>query len=201
MEDHAMREHRQTIQEEDNCRQQVEQLKQEMINLQKQLSDAEEMIDYADQLNRDLEKKCTDLENLNASKETEIKRLQQAVFANAGSDCDTCDDKNTPNCPGPDLCGKKILYVGGMHKLVQHYRKMIEQAGGAFMHHDGGKEIAKSRLPNMIGKADAVLCPVDCVSHDACLSVKRHCKQSNKPYFMMRGSGLSSLAKSLEKIS
>lgn len=196
-----MTEHNTITQIENSCRQQVEQLNQELINLRKQLIEAEEMIDYADQLNRDLERKCTDLENRNASHKTEIKRLQQAVFTKAGSDCDSCQDKNTSNCPGPDLCGKKILYVGGMHKLVQHYRKMIEQAGGSFMHHDGGKEIAKSRLPNMIGKADAVLCPVDCVSHDACLSVKRHCKQSNKPYFMMRGSGLSSLAKGLEKIS
>jgi hypothetical protein len=196
-----MTEHNQIKQIDSSCRQQVEKLNQELINLRKQLIEAEEMIDYADQLNRDLERKCTDLENRNASQKTEIKRLQQAVFTKAGSDCDSCQDKNTSSCPGPDLCGKKILYVGGMHKLVQHYRKMIEQAGGSFMHHDGGKEIAKSRLPNMIGKADAVLCPVDCVSHDACLSVKRHCKQSNKPYFMMRGSGLSSLAKGLEKIS
>lgn len=182
------------------CQQQVAALQQQLAALGRQLREAEEMIDYADELNRELEEQCSRLAQENARKEVEIRRLQQALFANSGTDCDNCEDRNTPNCPGPGLCGKTILYVGGMHKLVQHYRKMVEEMGGAFMHHDGGKEIAKARLANMIGQADAVLCPVDCVSHDACLSVKKHCKQSNKPYFMMRGSGLSSLAGTLEKI-
>ena len=186
---------------DDQCRVELERLKAELQAVRQQLSDAEELIDYADELNKKLEKECDSLRADNAAKYAEVSRLQQALFANAGSDCNSCEDRDTPQCPGQDLCGKRILYVGGMHKLVQHYRRMIEQAGGSFMHHDGGKEIAKARLANMIGKADAVLCPVDCVSHDACLSVKKHCKQSNKPYFMMRGSGLSSLAGTLEKIS
>lgn len=183
------------------CKQQVENLQNRLAILEKQLLEAEEVIDLADELNRDLDRKCSMLQQDNAKKDAEIKRLQQALFSKADDDCQNCSDRNTPECPGPDLCGKKILYVGGMHKLVQHYRKMIEEKGGLFLHHDGGKEIAKSRLPNMIYQADAVICPVDCVSHDACLSVKKHCKQSQKPYLMMRGSGLSSLAKGLEKIA
>jgi hypothetical protein len=186
---------------DERCQQQLELLHAEIRNLQQQVSDSEELLALADEINREKEEECSALLKDNSKKDAEIKRLQQALFNQAENSCDSCEKQNSADCPGPDLCGKKILYVGGMHKLVQHYRKMVEEKGGSFMHHDGGKEIAKSRLPNMINQADAVLCPIDCVSHDACLSVKKYCKQSHKQYLMMRGSGLSSLARSLEKIS
>ncbi len=176
-------------------------LEQQLDELETQLQDAEDLVSLADQLNQDLEVQCTRLQRENARKDEQIKRLQEALLQRGNLDCQSCSDRDTPECPGPDLCGKRILYVGGMHKMVQHYRRMIEERGGQFLHHDGGKEISKSRLPGMIFQADAVVCPIDCVSHDACLSVKKYCKQSQKPYLMMRGSGLSSLAKGLEKFA
>lgn len=179
----------------------MSELQGQIATLEEHLQDAEDVILFADQLNQDLEKQCLALRRENAAKDVEIKRLQLALLNQESVDCHSCDVQNTPECPGPDLCGKTILYVGGMHKLVQHYRRMIEHRGGVFMHHDGGKEVAKSRLPGMIFQADAVFCPIDCVSHDACLSVKKFCKQTQKPYLMMRGSGLSTLAKGLEKLT
>ncbi len=116
------------------------------------------------------------------------------------AECTTCKDQNTDLCPGPDLCGKTILYVGGQHKMIPRYRQLVEKYGGAFAHHDGGKEASKAVLPKMLTRADAVVCPVDCVSHDACKRVKTICKRYQKPFVMMRSSGLSSLAKGLEGI-
>lgn len=52
----------------------------------------------------------------------------------------------------------------------------------------------------MLTTADAVLCPVDCVSHDACNGVKKMCKRFQKPFVLMRSAGLSSLAKGLSDI-
>jgi hypothetical protein len=49
----------------------------------------------------------------------------------------TCSDRNTGDCAGLKLCGKTLLYVGGLHTLV----------------------------PKMLFTADAAFCPVDCVSH------------------------------------
>ena len=118
----------------------------------------------------------------------------------ASCSCSTCGDQDTNRCPGPDLCGKTILYVGGLHKMVSHYRQLIENHGGKFLHHDGGKEASRTILPKMLSSADAVLCPIDCVSHDACTCVKKICKRYQKPYVMMRSSGLSSLAKGLTEI-
>ncbi|PIE57032.1 MAG: hypothetical protein CSA34_01660 [Desulfobulbus propionicus] len=113
---------------------------------------------------------------------------------------ENCADLDTERCPGPDLCGKTVLYVGGLHRLVSHYRILVEQHGGQFMHHDGGKEAARSMLPKMLATADVVLCPVDCVSHNACTCVKKMCKRYQKPFVMMRSSGLSSLMKGLTDV-
>jgi SET domain-containing protein len=84
--------------------------------------------------------------------------------------------------------------------MVPHYRQLVENFGGQFLHHDGGKEASRNLLPKMLITADAVFCPVDCVSHDACNCVKKMCKRFQKPFVLMRSAGLSSLAKGLNDI-
>ena len=112
-----------------------------------------------------------------------------------------CKDHLSPNCPGPELCGKRILYVGGQTNLIRHYKALIELSGGEFIHHDGGVEDAKQRLASLMAQADVLFCPVDCISHDACLRVKRTCKQMGKPFVPLRSSGVSSLARGLTAIA
>jgi hypothetical protein len=48
--------------------------------------------------------------------------------------------------------------------------------------------------------ADAVVCPVDCVSHEACALVKRACKNCVKPLVFSTSSGLGGLARSLAEL-
>ncbi len=126
---------------------------------------------------------------------------QQCPVAYTGRCLGGCEDAGTEDCPGPALCGKRILYVGGRANLVQHYRQVVERRGGEFLHHDGGVEHARHALPRLLHGVDAVLCPVDCVSHDACQCVKEVCKHTMKPCKMLRSSGLSSLVRSLEELS
>lgn len=114
--------------------------------------------------------------------------------------CSRCADHNTANCPGFSLCGKTVLYVGGLNNLIPHYRQLVEQWGGRFLHHDGGKEASRTLLPKMLTTADAVFCPIDCISHDACNCVKKMCKRYQKPFVLMRSSGISALAKGLSEI-
>ncbi|EKD38109.1 MAG: hypothetical protein ACD_75C00859G0003 [uncultured bacterium] len=116
------------------------------------------------------------------------------------SPCAICADQNTANCPGLNLCGRTVLYVGGLNRMVPHYRQMVENSGGRFIHHDGGREVSRSLLPKMLLTADAVFCPIDCVSHDACNCVKTMCKRYRKPFVLMRSASLSSLAKGLSDI-
>ena len=132
----------------------------------------------------------------------EITALEALLRRNTdkGDPCATCAEQHTENCPGLDLCGKTVLYVGGLHKMVPHYRQLVENHGGRFVHHDGGKESSRNLLPRMLVTADAVLCPVDCVSHDACNCVKKICKRYQKPFVLMRSASLSCLARGLSNI-
>ncbi|MHC1712559.1 MAG: DUF2325 domain-containing protein [Solidesulfovibrio sp.] len=98
------------------------------------------------------------------------------------------------------LCGKRVLYVGGRSSLVAHYKVLGEKFGCELLHHDGGREQSSHRLWELLGSADAVVCPVDCVSHEACSLVKQACKGCLKPLILARSSGLSSLARSLTEL-
>lgn len=111
-----------------------------------------------------------------------------------------CKECNTENCPGPDLCGRRLLYVGGRHHLVPHYKELARKYGAELLHHDGGREASVSRLPSLLSRADAVLCPMDCVSHEACLCIKKIAKKMGKSFVPIRSSGISSLAKCLEDL-
>lgn len=106
-----------------------------------------------------------------------------------------------PTGLGESLRGKRILCVGGRNSLVQHYRALVERRGGELLHHDGGREESLDAVTRALGTVDAVLCPIDCVSHAACLMVKRACKHMAKPFLPLRSSGLSSFVKGLRSLN
>lgn len=115
-----------------------------------------------------------------------------------------CTDKTCSDLienEGRNLCGRKILYVGGRSSLVRHYRALVERRGGLFQYHDGGDETSMGLLKQTLGTVDTVICPIDCVSHGACRSVKQICKHMSKQFIPLRSSGLSSLARGIQAIS
>jgi len=174
----------------------------EVETLKRALADSRDRFDLANETAEMVESQNEQLQENIAVLNKEVLSMETAMLGSMDSSCNcsTCDDQNTNRCPGPDLCGQTILYVGGLHKMISHYKKLVESHGGKFLHHDGGKEASRAILPKMLNTADAVLCPIDCVSHDACTCVKKICKRYQKPYVMMRSSGLSSLAKGLTEI-
>lgn len=76
-----------------------------------------------------------------------------------------------------DLCGRCVLYVGGRDRSAAQFRRLVEQRNGRFVHHDGGREQDQRQLDALLPAADLVLCPVDCVSHNAAARVKHYCKR------------------------
>jgi len=86
-----------------------------------------------------------------------------------------------------------VLYVGGRANQVPQLKTLVERAGGAFLHHDGGIEHSMTLLPGLIGRADFTAFPIDCISHDAMGMVKRQCRQSAKPFIPLRTSSLACL--------
>ena len=68
---------------------------------------------------------------------------------------------------------------------------------GRLIHHDGGREDSLVKLQGAISTADAVIFPVDCVSHSSALEAKKICKKMLKPFMPIRSSSLSSLVTGL----
>ncbi|MFZ5452876.1 MAG: DUF2325 domain-containing protein [Thermodesulfobacteriota bacterium] len=113
--------------------------------------------------------------------------------------------EDCPLAPGekcPRFCNKFILFVGGIDRLEPHYRGLVEQDFGAkFMRHDGDCRQGQARLVQMVKRAEAVICPLSCNSHQASLCVKKICKNLNKPCVLLRNAGLGSLKRTLSQLA
>ncbi|MCL4501251.1 MAG: DUF2325 domain-containing protein [Deltaproteobacteria bacterium] len=100
------------------------------------------------------------------------------------------------------FCDKCILFVGGLDRLEPHYRSLVEgDFAGRFMRHDGDCHNGRGRLIHMVNRAEAVICPLNCISHQAYLCVKKLCKDLNKPCVLLRNSGLGSLRRALMELA
>ena len=115
------------------------------------------------------------------------------------SGIDNANDGVAESRRAVDLCGRRVAYVGGRAGIVGHFRALVERLNGHFIHHDGGIEDHEGQLGRILGQADVVLCPVDCVSHRACLRAKRFCKRTAKPFVPLRSAGLSSFVTGLRR--
>jgi len=91
-----------------------------------------------------------------------------------------------------------LLYVGGKPARIGHLRELAERAGAELLYHDGGIEERGGLLPGLVSRADAVLIPVDCVSHGAMSQVKRLCRQAGKKFIPLRGAGLAPFCAALK---
>ena len=99
-----------------------------------------------------------------------------------------------------DLSGKTLLYVGGRSNQVPKLKRLAEECGADLLHHDGGLEGSSHALAALAMRADAILFPVDCISHGAVATVKRVCRQLGKSYVPLRRSGLSSFAGAIQRL-
>jgi hypothetical protein len=115
-------------------------------------------------------------------------------------DCAQCANRAT-TINGVDLCGRRILCVGGRGSLNSHYRDLVQRCNGRLIRHDGGLEDSRQRLEALLSSADAVVCPADCVSHDAYLRTKRYCKRNDKPCVLLERSGVGAFAKALSQLA
>jgi len=98
----------------------------------------------------------------------------------------------------PSLAGLTLLYVGGRPDKLGHLRTLSERLGVCFLHHDGGVEDRSGLLGGLVNRADLVMFPVDCISHEAATAVKRLCRQMDKPFVPLRGTGTASFAAALQ---
>ena len=92
---------------------------------------------------------------------------------------------------------RSFLYVGGRDCQVAHLRQIANAHGAELIHHDGGLREAVSRIDTVLPSVDCVFCPIDCISHDACLRVKSGCKKFGKTFVPLRNGSKSSLERAL----
>lgn len=112
--------------------------------------------------------------------------------ASCSGACDQCDRR---------LQGRCVLCVGGRTPLLPKYRLLAERLGVRLIHHDGGREEALARLPELPNASDAVICPTDCVGHLAYYQLKKHCKQSGKTCVLARSFGVAGFAAALARLA
>lgn len=93
--------------------------------------------------------------------------------------------------------GKRILYVGGRPSSTPAMRKLVTDAGGEFVHHDGGLEDRKGLLAGALAGADLAAFPVDCIGHDAAGNLKRLCERHQVPFLALRTASATCLAAAL----
>ncbi|MCP5426023.1 MAG: DUF2325 domain-containing protein [Gammaproteobacteria bacterium] len=112
----------------------------------------------------------------------------------------TGDEAAFAERPPPDLVGRCVLYVGGRRGQCAHFRALVERCNGRFLHHDGGREDARAQLWDVVQHADAVLCPLDCVSHDAMHRIKRFCARHTKPLVFLPRASLAAFTRGLNTV-
>lgn len=100
----------------------------------------------------------------------------------------------------PGRAIRSFLYVGGRDCQVAHLREIASAHGAELIHHDGGLREAVSRIDTVLPSVDCVFCPIDCISHDACLRVKTGCKKFGKTFVPLRNGSKSSLDRALSEM-
>ena len=99
------------------------------------------------------------------------------------------------------LSGRSILYVGGRDCQVAHLRQVASTYGAELIHHDGGLREAVSRIDTVLPSVECVFCPIDCISHDACLRVKTGCKKTGTNFIPLRNGSKSSFERAMHELS
>ena len=149
------------------------------------IDDVERLNGEKRQLQSKLEIAQDELDSLQAELSSVISFIQGSI-ANSAS--------NVPKC---NLFGKCILYIGGRESNICRMCDLVGKMNGRLIHHDGGREDSLAKLQGAISSADAVIFPVDCVSHSSALEAKKLCKKMLKPFMPIRSSSLSSLVTGL----
>jgi len=87
--------------------------------------------------------------------------------------------------------GRHWLYIGGRSHALPHLRRGAAALDADIDFHDGGLEQSLHALDDLVARADIVFCPVDCVSHGACLKAKRLCRRHCKSFMPLRSASTS----------
>ncbi|SFH51589.1 hypothetical protein SAMN05216299_11826 [Nitrosospira sp. Nsp14] len=113
----------------------------------------------------------------------------------------TCNEKKAIWEAGFDLAAVKLLCVGGRAALYPEYSRLVHASGGILFFYRSDPGVGGEKLSELLAQADMVICPVDCVNHQAYFTVKRYCKYSGTPYVVLDHSDIPTFSKGLAKLA
>jgi Uncharacterized protein conserved in bacteria (DUF2325) len=128
--------------------------------------------------------------NAKLAKENDVLRREISLLETVPA-IDETDDADV-QAPGPDLSSLTLVYVGGWPKLTDQLKAETSKRGGVMLTADGGVDDNIALLPGLVSRADAVLFPVDCISHDAATKAKKLARRLGKPFAPLRTASLGS---------
>lgn len=174
-------------------------LQQRLADTASRLTESDRQKVDAQEALEDGRRRVEELERQNLAQEQELTLYESRILSLLTPA--VCSEDCAWECGRLDLCGRCILFVGGRNQQMAHIRRIVETCNGVFSHHDGGVEESLNRLHGLMGRADAILFPVDCVSHSAQDAVKQLCRRWQKPYIPVRRSGLGAYLAALESVA
>ncbi len=152
------------------------------------------------------QQRSSELQRLLTQAQDEIRRLREAATVvplplprEAAPTAAAADDPAAAVAVA--LHDRAVLCVGGRTRAVPQYRQLVEDAGGRFLHHDGGDEDSARRLEATLAAADLVICQAGCISHGAYWRVKDYCKRTGTPCVFLEQPSASGLQRALAQAS
>ncbi len=99
------------------------------------------------------------------------------------------------------LKNRSVLCIGGRIKLYSQYERIIAKHGGFFLAFHGGAGDSLDRLPLLLEMTDMIICPVDCVNHEAFLMVKRFFRYTQKPCVLLDRSEVRTFSAGIQALA
>jgi hypothetical protein len=136
--------------------------------------------------------------------ELETARLELGALENAFEE-NTCGVGGAGGGGGktalPPLDGKCVLYVGGRPGCAERLCKMVATAGGELLVHDGGIEDRHGMLATMLPRAQMVVFPIDCISHNAMHVAKQACARRGIACHPIRSASVASFVALMQRLA
>jgi hypothetical protein len=158
-----------------------------------------------------LERKLADA-HISVSHETDWVPLVKTAFASGTEPTArtamgraTCNEKRATLEGNFDLAARKVLCVGGKAALYPEYRRVVEASGATlFFYRSDPRPTSPTSghgLPKLLSLVDMVVCPIDCVNHEAYFTAKRYCKYYGKPYVLLDRSDIPTFRKGVATLA
>lgn len=179
----------------DSAGREAQGLRNENLVLRDKLDSALREREQWQELSGERERERTGFQKQLSASQKELMELEATLSHLLAPECDECD--NTGCSGNLDLCRRRILYVGGRDRQCARFRELVERRNGIFVHHDGGLAQSAGHLASLLATADLVMCPLDCVSHEAVNHIKRECRRTGKSWCPLPAASLAAFNRGL----